>query len=354
MSVMRALVKRGDAVALDERPIPRAGVHDVVVRTTAASMCSADVARVSGDFAVPEGLVLGHEAVGIVHEVGAFVEGFVRGERVAAMGATPCGRCANCQRGYGGHCGGIAWGGYSFGVSRDGSMAEYFVVPDAELNLARLPSAVTDQQAVCVVDSMASGMTGPESARIPLGGTVAVFGQGHIGLAATAGARLVGAGLVVAIRARPGDDTLSRQLGADHVLNLQSDDPLERILELTDGHGVDCAFEASGVAESFPNAVKVTRNGGVICVLSSYAASPDGTLRLALNDWGLGIGDKTIMGTFCRTGRVRLCRLLRLVANGRIDITPMLTHHYEFGDAERAFADLRERRDGIIKPLVTF
>ena len=352
--VMAALVVRDGAARVEERPMPKPGPLDVIVRTTAASLCSADVACVQGEFPATPGIVLGHEAVGVVHAAGKLVRGFSAGQRVAAMSTTPCGRCTDCQRGYGGHCGGAAWAGYTSGVTRDGTTAEFFAVPDAEYNLAVIPDGVDDASALCVTDTLASGTTGPEAARIPMGGTVAVFGQGHIGLAAVAGARLLGAGLVIAVKARPGGEAVALAMGADYSFNLGDHDIEAEISCLTGAAGVDCAIEASGVAASFPRAVAATRHGGVIVVLSSYAGPPEAVLPVPLAHWGRGIGDKTILSTFQRPGADRMRRLLRLVETGRLDPTPLITHRYGFSDVERGFEDVAARRAGYIKPLISF
>jgi threonine dehydrogenase-like Zn-dependent dehydrogenase len=317
-------------------------------------MCSADVACVTGEFAAPDGIVLGHEAVGVVHEVGSLVKGFVPGQRVAVASTTPCGHCANCQRGFAGHCQNTAWGGYSYGVRTDGSLAEYFTVPAAAYNLAAIPDDVSDAAAVCVTDTIASGSTGPEAAQFPFGGVVVILGQGHIGLAATMTARVLGAGLVITVKARPGGEELAKKLGADICLNLAEHDVEHVVRKLTAGVGVDCAVEASGVQSSFPTAVAMTREGGTIAVLSSYSGPDDSALSLPLAHWGWGIGDKTILSTFQRCGGERLSRLLRLVETSRLDPSPLLTQAYPFEDVEQALADVAERRPGHVKPLITF
>ncbi|MEU9456091.1 alcohol dehydrogenase catalytic domain-containing protein [Streptomyces sp. NPDC048277] len=351
---MKALVLRGGKAVIESRPLPQAGPGEVVVRTTAASLCSADAACIDGEFPTPDGTVLGHEAVGVVHEIGPSVSGFSVGQRVTVASTTPCGQCADCQRGFSGHCQGAAWGGYTFGVSRDGSLAEYFTVPFAAHNLVAIPDGVTDAAALCVTDTIASGSTGPEAARLPLGGTVVVFGQGHVGLAATMTARALGAGLVVTVKARPGGEALARAVGADHTLNLAEHDIEAEIRRLTAGAGADCAVEASGAVASFPRAVAVTRLGGVIAVLSSYSGPDNASLPIPLAQWGWGIGDKTILSTFQRSGSERLGRLLRLIETGRLDPAPLLTRTYVFDDSERALADLATREPGHIKPLITF
>jgi threonine dehydrogenase-like Zn-dependent dehydrogenase len=231
-------------------------------------------------------------------------------------------------------------------------LAEYFTVPFAQLNLVAIPDDVTDVAALAVTDTLASGSTGPEAARIPLGGTVAVFGQGHVGLAATMTARALGAGLVVTVRARAGGEDLAKVLGADHALNLTDHDVQAEIRRLTGGAGVDCAVEASGVSDAFGQAVAATREGGVVAVLSS--SSGPAAIGLPLAHWGWGIGDKTILSTFQRCGSERLGRLLRLIQNGRLDPAPLFTRRYGFDDVDAAFADLAARVPGHVKPLITF
>jgi len=349
---MRALVADAGTARLQTRPIPTPAPDEVVVATTAASLCSADVVAAAGGGG--EGCILGHEAVGVIHRLGAAVEGFSVGQRVAVSSGTACGRCTNCQRGFDGHCGDTTWGAYSSGVTRDGSLAEYFTVPQPQRNLAIIPANVDDAAALCVTDTLASGTAGPEAAKIPMGGTVVVFGQGHIGLGATAGARVLGAAMVIVVKARPGGEEVASAMGADVCLNLDEHDVVAEIMRHTGGVGADCAVEASGVIASFPRAVEATRTGGVIAVLSSYSGPPDTVLPIPLAHWGWGIGDKTVLSTFAPTGNERLGRLLRLVAAGRIPTAPLLTHHYTFDHAEHAFADVADRTAGLIKPVITF
>jgi len=351
---MQALVLRQGCGRLEERPHPRARHDEVVVRTTMASLCSADVSCVRGDFHTHEGCVLGHEAVGVVHEIGDLVDGFALGQRVAVASTTPCGQCANCQRGYSGHCRGGVWGGYRFGVSLDGSLAEYFAVPFAQHNLAPIPDLVSDAQALCVTDTIASGSTGPEVAQFPLGATVVVIGQGHIGLGATMAARALGAGLVVTVKARPGGEDLARAAGADLTLNLTEHDVVKEIRRVTGGDGADCVVEASGSIDSFPTAVAATRIGGTVAVLSSYNGVEGAQLGIPLAEWGWGIGDKTILSTFQRSGSERMVRLMRSIAAGRFDPSFLLTKRYTFGEVEQALADVTAREQGLIKPCITF
>lgn len=362
--MMRALVSRGGAVALENRPIPIPGRDAVVVRTTAASMCSADPASADGVFDVvsdadgtetrPEGIVLGHEGVGVVHAVGEGVVGFKPGDRVMSVSTAPCGRCENCQRGFGGHCGGVAWSGYASGITRDGCLAEYYAVADAPFNLAHVPAGVSDAGALFVADSFASGSSAIEGARLPFGGIVAVIGQGHIGLGATAAARVAGASLVVTVRTRPESEELSRAMGADVALNLTDHDVRREIDRLTCGRGVDLAVEASGAARGFELAVELTRLGGEISGVATYTDSGSGRLSIPLESWGWGVGDKSLRTSYQRPGSERTDRLLRLLEHGRIDASLMFTHEYDFSEAVCALDDVRRGASGLVKPFIRF
>ncbi len=185
-------------VSIIEKPIPDLGPNDAVIKTTAALICTSDVHTVRGVIAIPPGRVLGHESVGIVYKAGANVTRCKEGDRVTVCAITPCGHCDNCQRGFTSQCGGML-GGYKFTTQRDGNMAEYFFVNDADYNLAPTPKSLSDEQALYTTDMMTTGLAGAENANIPPGGTVAVFAQGPVGLCATMMARLLGAGLVIAV-----------------------------------------------------------------------------------------------------------------------------------------------------------
>lgn len=339
-------------VGMVDKPVPEPGPLEAVIRTTAALVCSSDVHTVHGVFPLPEGRVLGHESVGVVHAVGSAVGGFRKGDRVTVNAVTPCGRCDACQRGVPSQCGGLL-GGYKFTAQRDGNLAEYFVVNDADYNLVRIPDALSDEQALYTCDMMSTGFGAAEAASIPLGGSVAVFAQGPVGLCATAGARLLGAALVIAVESKPDRQALAKRFGADVIVDPVKEDAVARILELTGGVGVDAAIEALGAPTTFENCVKVTRPGGVVSNVGYHGELAD-HLRVPLAEFGFGMADKTIHGILCPGGRERVTRLLRILETGRFDPTPMTTHRFPFAQVEKAFRMMETKEDGIIKPLITF
>lgn len=349
---MKAFVmKRIGQVGVMEKPVPEPGPNDAVVKTTAALICTSDTHTVAGAIGDRENLTLGHEAVGVVYKLGSAVKGFTEGDRVAVNAVTPCFRCENCLRGLTSQCTQML-GGWKFANVKDGNLAEYFHVNDAEANLAPIPKGLKDEQAVYCADMLSTGFMGAEHAAIPIGGTVAVFAQGPVGLMATAGARLLGAGLVIAVESVPQRQELARHFGADVVVDHTRDDPVQAIRRLTGGQGVDSAIEALGAEATFEACVRATRPGGTISNIG-YHGHGD-YLRLPRLDWGLGMGDKTIRTGLCPGGRERMSRLMRLIETGRVDPTPMTTHRFAFGEIERAFRMMQTKEDDIIKPLIRF
>lgn len=350
---MKALAFLGSGkVGLVEREIPKAGPGDAVVKTTAALICTSDVHTVAGLLPVPEGRLLGHESVGIVHEVGEGVTSMKVGDRVAVNAVTPDGTCDNCQAGYTSQCRG-ALGGYRFTVQKDGNMAEYFHVNDADYNLAPIPEGLADEVAVYACDMLSTGLIGAQNANIPVGGTVAIFAQGAVGLSATLGARLQGAGLVITVEGLANRAALSRQFGADVVIDPASGNVVEQILELTGGNGADSTVEALGNQVTFEAALYATAAGGTLSNVGYHGESGP-VLSMPLDAWGLGMAGKKIVTDLCPGGRLRMQRLMRLLENGKIDPTPMTTHRMGIDQVEDAFDMMSHKRDDIVKPLITF
>src|ERR1700690_1588836 len=202
-ATMRALVFRGpNQIAIEQVPIPTPGPGEAVIRVTLTTICGTDLHILKGEYPVRPGLVIGHEPVGVIHELGVGVTGYSVGERVLVGAITPCGQCSDCLSGHWSQCGGPI-GGWKFGNTIHGAQAEYLLVPYAQANLAKIPDELADEQVVLLADIASTGFSASESGNVQLGDTVAVFAQGPIGLCATMGARLKGAGLVIAVESDP-------------------------------------------------------------------------------------------------------------------------------------------------------
>lgn len=348
--VMHAIGK----VGMMDKPIPRPGPNDAIIKTTAALICTSDTHTVAGAIGDRHQLTLGHEAVGVIHELGdlAAASGlFKLGQRVAVNAITPCYACDNCQRGYPSQCGGPL-GGWKFANIKDGSMAEFFHVNNAIANLAPIPDALSDEQAAYCCDMLSTGFIGAEFANIPIGGSVAVFAQGPVGLMATVGARLRGAGLVIGIDAMPNRLALAKKYGCDITIDINNEDPVEAIMKITNGRGVDSAIEALGSARTFAACVNATRPGDTI---SNIGYHGDGdTVPIPRLGWGVGMADKTIRTALCPGGSERMGRLMGLIEHGRVNPLHMTTHRFPFSQIEHAFKMMQTKDDGMIKPLITF
>lgn len=350
--MMNAFVMKGvGKVGFVEKPVPAPGPNDAVVKTTRALVCTSDVHTLRGGIGERENLTLGHEAVGVVAKLGSEVRGFREGDRVLVGAITPCFRCENCQRGYTSQCQHML-GGWRFANVKDGVFADYFHVNDAQANLTHIPDSIRDEVAVYCADMLSTGFMGAEHAAIPLGGTAAVFAQGPVGLMATAGCRLLGAGLIIAVDGMPERQKLARHFGADAIVDPAKGDAVEEILRLTDGVGVDSAIECLGAQSTFEACVKATRPGGTVSVVGYFGHGD--SVAIPRIEWGVGMGDKTIRTGLCPGGSVRMRRLLRLIETGRVDPSPLTTHRFRFEEVDKALHLMETKEDGVIKPVITF
>jgi threonine dehydrogenase-like Zn-dependent dehydrogenase len=338
--------------AIVEKPIPTPGPNEALVRTTASLICTSDVHTVRGALPVEDGRTLGHESVGVVAALGSAVHGFTDGQRVAVNAVTPCFQCSNCQKGFTSQCGGLL-GGYKYTAQVDGNMAEYFLVPAAEANLAPIPDELSDDAAVYACDMLSTGFMGAEHAQITLGDTVVVFAQGAVGLSATIGARLLGAGRIIAVESLPERIALAKQFGADHIVDFTEGDVVEQIMDITGGEGADGAIEALGLPATFEAGLACLKAGGTLSNVGYHGENP-APLQLDLMAFGLGMGDKTIRTGLCVGGSDRMRRIFTLIITGKVDPTPMTTHSFAFDDVERAFTIMANKEDHVIKPLIRF
>ncbi len=336
-------------IELQERPVPVVGPRDALIRVTTTTICGTDVHILKGEYPVAPGRIVGHEPVGVIEELGAAVTGYQIGQRVISGAITPCGQCHSCLDGHGAQCGGRAMGGWRLGNTMDGCQAEYALIPNAMANLAPVPDELSDEQVLMCPDIMSTGFAGAENGRIRVGDSVAVFAQGPIGLCATAGAKLRGASLIIGVDRVTNRLELSLRVGADVALDAREHDPVAAIMRLTGGRGVDVAIEALGTQATFENCLRVLRPGGVLSSLGVYS----GKLSLPLDAFAAGLGDHTIVTSLCPGGKARMRRLMNVVAAGRVDLHPFVTHRFRLDRIQEAYELFAAQRDGVIKVAIT-
>ena len=334
-----------------EKDRPEPGPLDAVIRPTVGLVCTSDVHTVHGAIGERENLTLGHEVVGVVDEVGSEVADFDAGDRVVVGAITPDWGSAAAQDGHPSQSHGPL-GGWKFANEKDGVFAEYVHVNQADWNLAHIPEPIADEVAVYTTDMMSTGFVAAENADIPVGGDVAVFAQGPVGLMATAGARLQGAGRVFAVETTPKRQDIARQYGADVVIDFEDESPIQVIMDHTSGVGVDAAIEALGTPDTFAQCVEAVKPGGTVSNVGYHGSGDE--VPIPREEWGVGMAEKEITTALCPGGRLRLRRLLRLLEHGRVDPTHLTTHEFAFDEVDRAFELMESKSDGVIKPLVNF
>lgn len=332
-----------------EKPTP--GPFDAIVRPLAVAPCTSDIHTVfEGAIGERHNMILGHEAIGEVVEVGSEVKDFKPGDRVVVPAITPDWRTSEVQRGYHQHSGGML-AGWKFSNVKDGVFGEFFHVNDADMNLAHLPKEIPLEAAAMIPDMMTTGFHGAELADIELGATVAVLGIGPVGLMAVAGAKLRGAGRIIAVGSRPVCVDAARYYGATDIVNYKNGPIESQIMNLTKGKGVDAAIIAGGNADIMATAVKIVKPGGTIANVNYFGEGE--VLPVPRLEWGCGMAHKTIKGGLCPGGRLRMERLIDLVFYKRVDPSKLVTHVFQgFDNIEKALMLMKDKPKDLIKPVV--
>ena len=319
---------------------------DAIVRVDAVTICGTDLHILKGD--VPEvesGRILGHEAVGTVTATGAAVQRLSVGDRVLVSCVSSCGACRYCRQGHYGQC--LGGGGWILGRYIDGTQAEYVRVPFADNSTHRVPPGVSDEQMIVLADILPTSYeVGVLAGTVAPGDVVAIVGAGPIGLAAILTAKLYSPSHIVAIDLADARLDAARALGADLTVNSGTQSARDVIDELTAGLGADVVMEAVGVPETFEESVRLVRPGGHVANIGVHGAPA--TLHLE-QIWSKNLTITTgLVDTFSTP------TLIGLVASGRLDTSPMVTHRFtmdEFDTAYEVFSDAAN--SGALKVLVT-
>ena len=345
---MKALVYHGPgAKSWDEVPDPKLQADtDAIVRVVATTICGTDLHILKGDTPeVTEGRILGHEAVGVIEQIGTGVKVRSVGDRVLVSCISACGVCRFCHEGHYGQC--LGGGGWILGHLIDGTQAELVRVPFADNSTYLVPKGASDEEILMLADILPTGYeVGVLNGHVQPGDTVAVVGAGPIGLSAITGAKLFSPANIIAIDLTESRLEAAKRFGADLTFNNSRQDAVAYVQSLTDGLGVDVAIEAVGVPATFELCTALVRPGGRVANIGVHGASA--TLHLE----SLWIRDITITTGLVDTYSTPT--LLKLVASRQIDASHFVTHHFALEDVLTAYDVFARAADtGALKVVLT-
>lgn len=346
-----AMKKIGE-VGWVEKEAPKCGPLDAICRPIALAPCTSDIHTVyEGAVGERTDMILGHEAVGEIMEVGELVKDFKVGDTVVIPAITPDWGSLEAQRGFAQHSGGVL-GGWKFSNFKDGVFGELFHVNEADANLVLLPEGMDPAEATMLSDMIPTGFHASEMAEVGFGEDVLVVGIGPVGLMAVAGAALRGAARILAVGTRPDCVALAREYGATDIISYKDGSIQEQVMKLTNGKGVDKVLIAGGTVDTIMDIMGCVKAGSIIANVN-YLGSGD-YIRIPRVAWGVGMGHIKIVGGLMSAGRMRIERLANLMMTGRLDVSGMLTHRFEgLESLPEALELMRDKPRDLIKPVIT-
>ena len=331
-----ALLEKPKPVLLHER--------DAIVKVTLASICSSDLHIKHGSVprAVP-GITVGHEMVGVVESVGSAVTHVKPGDRVTVNVETFCGECFFCKKGFVNNCTDEN-GGWALDCRIDGGQTEYVRVPFADQGLNKIPDGVTDRQALLVGDVLATGFWAARISEITAEDTVLILGAGPTGICTLLCVMLKQPKRIIVCEK---DESRVRFINKHYpeVLTVSPNECLNFVRTNSDHGGADVVLEVAGAKDTFELAWRCARPNAIVTVVALY----DEAQTLPLPDM---YGKNLIF----KTGGVDGCdcaEILRLIAQGKIDTTPLITHRFPLSEIEEAYRIFENRLDGVIKVAIT-
>lgn len=366
MKVKAAVLREiGKPLTIETVDLAAPRENEVLVRVRATGLCHTDLEVMKGQLVFPLPIVLGHEAAGTVEEIGSGVTNLRPGDPVVLSWNPNCGHCFQCDRGHPILCdqflsvgpeGGLFDGttrlssdGHSLhSLMFMGSFAEYCVVP-AQCAVP-VPADIPLDRACLIGCGVMTGVGGvTRVARLEYGASAAIFGCGAVGLSAVQGARLAGAGLIIAIDLQDDKLALAQRLGASHTINARSKDPVAAIKEITGGRGADFVFEAAGSAQVYRNTMEAVRVGGKVVWLGKVAVDQDVSFR-----WGSLMGEKQIIRS--SYGGARPSRDFPALADsylqGELKLDEMITQRINLEQINDGFAALE--KGAAIRTVIVF
>lgn len=312
-----------------DKPKPKVDkATDALIRVSKTTICGTDLHILKGDVpAVTEGRILGHEGVGVVEEVGEGVKNFKKGDKVIISCVTSCGKCENCKRALYAHC---EDGGWILGHLIDGTQAEYVRIPHADNSLYHIPDGADEEALVMLSDILPTGFEiGVLYGQVQPGQTVVIIGAGPVGMAALLTAQFYSPAEIIMVDLDDHRLEVAKKFGATKTVNSSDGKAVEKIMDLTDGKGVDVAMEVVGIPATFEICQQIIKPGGAIPVLGVHGKAVDFHLEK--------LWIKNIRLTTGLVSTSTTPMLLKTVQSNKLQPEKLITHRFTFDEMLKAY-----------------
>lgn len=327
---MKALVYHGDhQIALEEKPKPTIQhAKDAIVKITKTTICGTDLGIYKGkNLYMRDGIILGHEGIGIIEEIGESVSEFKIGDKVIISCITSCGSCEYCKKQLYAHC---KSGGWILGHMIDGTQAEYVRIPHADNSLYKVPEKIDDDVAVMISDILPTGHEiGVQYGNVKPGDAIAIVGAGPIGMAALLTAQFYSPAIIIMVDMDDNRLTMAKKLGATHTINSGNTNVLDALKEIVGEEGVDVAIEAVGIPATWDICQKIVKPGGNIANVGVHGQKVDFDIQ------DLWIKNLTITTGLVNTNTTPL--LIKAVATNKLSVDQLITHHFKLDEIIKAY-----------------
>ena len=327
---MKALVYHGDhQIALEEKSKPKTEhPKDAIIRVTKTTICGTDLGIYKGkNLYMKDGIILGHEGVGIIEEIGDSVSEFKVGDKVIISCITSCGSCEYCKKQLYAHC---KSGGWILGHMIDGTQAEYVRIPHADNSLYKIPSTIDDDVAVMISDILPTGHEiGVQYGNVKMGDAIAIVGAGPVGMSALLTAQFYSPAIIIMIDMDDNRLDMAKKLGATHSINSGNSNVLEEIKKIVGDEGVDVAIEAVGIPATWDICQKIVKPGGNIANVGVHGQKVDFDIQ------DLWIKNLTITTGLVNTNTTPL--LIKAVATNKLPVDQLITHHFKLDEIMQAY-----------------